>query len=246
MISITCFAFISKQGKKEGFFIYDDSADDDAAYQKVTNAGISSLGMIRMASLDGEGKVTDPRDLVSTGAYTIQNSNYGHLQAGMKLEQTDTNDGYKIRIEVYNSLDTPELLAYKDFYVGKLSAKSEVAGVNTAALSPREYTITFDPNGGNWNGSTTPITSTVKEGEPTPDSPADPKKVGYKFSGWNPNPADTPIVTEESLVWCPKASPKASIGPSKKMRFLSPRTPWSSCPETRVKSWENPGTGKTR
>ena len=52
------------------------------------------------------------------------------------------------------------------------------------------YSVTWKPNGGNWNGSTNNIEETYNYSEAI-KLPAPPKRNGYTFTGWSPTPAAT-------------------------------------------------------
>lgn len=53
-----------------------------------------------------------------------------------------------------------------------------------------KYTVTWDPNGGNWDGSTSNIVETYEYGA-TIDTPEDPTRENGIFKRWNPEPAST-------------------------------------------------------
>ena len=50
-----------------------------------------------------------------------------------------------------------------------------------------QYTVTWNPNGGNWNGSTVNIVQTYEYGAAI-NKPADPTRENGIFKGWTPNP----------------------------------------------------------
>ena len=60
----------------------------------------------------------------------------------------------------------------------------------TAAATKNSYTVTWNPNGGNWNGSTDNKVDYV-EFEDTVIQPAAPTKEGYTFAGWQPTVVET-------------------------------------------------------
>lgn len=47
-----------------------------------------------------------------------------------------------------------------------------------------EYKVQFDPNGGNWDGSSESIIQQVADGSIASVKPADPVRPGYTFTGW--------------------------------------------------------------
>ena len=57
-----------------------------------------------------------------------------------------------------------------------------------ATWTRTEYSMTFDPNGGNWNGSTDNIVNNVAYEVPV-TAPANPAMEGYTFDGWTYSPA---------------------------------------------------------
>lgn len=54
----------------------------------------------------------------------------------------------------------------------------------TAQWQVNSYTVTWNPNGGNWGGSTASIVETYEYGA-TIVQPAAPQRDGYRFTGWN-------------------------------------------------------------
>ena len=202
------FVSFSKESKKVGFYIASETTDDNPEnfkYKAVTDQDSISgednnLGKIYIRSVD----TSNPSDiftygLVSTGAYNIENSGYGSLQAGMKLTKTD--GGFKVRVEVYNGQETPELLSYKDFYVGRISASLTGIGVDT---SMDTYSITFDPNGGAFaDGSTSPKTYPgFFDGDVFEDIPQiGTHPNGYEFVGWSPTITDGKITVSGTATY---------------------------------------------
>ena len=71
----------------------------------------------------------------------------------------------------------------------QLSNGSSTINVVFAAIP---YTVTWDPNGGNWAGSTDNKVETYNYGASI-TKPADPTRTGYTFAGWEPEvPATMP------------------------------------------------------
>ena len=60
----------------------------------------------------------------------------------------------------------------------------------TAQWTINQYTVTWNPNGGKWGESTDKIVHTYNFGDPV-NSPADPTRDGYRFTGWNGTVAST-------------------------------------------------------
>ena len=60
----------------------------------------------------------------------------------------------------------------------------------TAVATKNSYTVTWNPNGGNWSGSADNKVDTV-EFEGTVTQPVDPTKEGYTFAGWEPTVVTT-------------------------------------------------------
>ena len=55
----------------------------------------------------------------------------------------------------------------------------------TAQWQVNSYTVTWNPNGGNWGGSTASIVETYEYGAKIVQ-PAAPQRDGYRFTGWSP------------------------------------------------------------
>ena len=78
----------------------------------------------------------------------------------------------------------------------------------------QEYKITFDPNGGNWSGSSSPRVITYKAGETITIAEA-PTRDGYTFLYWKGSeyqPGDSYIVTENhtfKAIWKEKNNPSS-------------------------------------
>lgn len=87
------------------------------------------------------------------------------------------------------------------YYDGNIATKIDVmpshnvtvTGYWTAQpVEVKEYTLTINPNGGTFNGSTEPFEATYAEGTVIPPV-ADPVRDGFKFIGWEPGvPATMP------------------------------------------------------
>ena len=69
----------------------------------------------------------------------------------------------------------------------QLSNGSSTINVVFAAIP---YTVTWDPNGGNWGGSTDSKVDTYNYGASI-TKPAEPTRTGYTFAGWSPTPASS-------------------------------------------------------
>ena len=54
----------------------------------------------------------------------------------------------------------------------------------------KQYTITWNPNGGNWGGSTSNIVETYEHGA-TLIQPAAPQRDSYRFTGWSPTVSES-------------------------------------------------------
>jgi hypothetical protein len=192
------FLSFAKEGKTEkvGFYIgAQTDGDSDVSYYPITDSETqakSYLGKIYRASKDGTGQVTDAESLVSDGAYNVKNATYGNLQAGMQiktiLDPTDPTviTGYEVIVEVYNGLETPQLLASKDFYVGTIS---ESANPDIVPYNSVKYTITFDANGGIFadDNSTQKIFENLPKDSVFTNIPIPPIKNGVTFLGWSPS-----------------------------------------------------------
>lgn len=90
-------------------------------------------------------------------------------------------------------------------YYFTIIAKGSGAYCNSEEISPREsyttlpqYTVRWNPNGGNWSGSTADKVDTY-DYQAAIAKPADPERNGYTFNGWNTTPAT--IMPAENLTY---------------------------------------------
>lgn len=61
---------------------------------------------------------------------------------------------------------------------------------------PVYHSVTWKPNGGNWAGSTANIVQDVEDGK-SATKPADPTRIDYTFTGWNPDDTAYKNVTSD-------------------------------------------------
>lgn len=149
---------------------------DDSDFAKV------NLGQISLAAIDSSNNIVSTYGLVSTGAYNIENSKNGSLQAGMQLKEHGS--GYEVRISIYNSSDTDKAIATKDFYVGRVtgdvSANMDVDDSGDSIT----YNLTFDPAGGRFDDNTAaPKSYTGLANGSIYDVP-NVTRDNYDFAGW--------------------------------------------------------------
>lgn len=74
-------------------------------------------------------------------------------------------------------------IQYGDYDADKKQALFELPMLQEPPAPTPEYTITVDPNGGNWDGDTTPKTEKIEEGKFF-TLPAAPTRTGYTFVCW--------------------------------------------------------------
>ena len=108
------------------------------------------------------------------GAYGIQSSvNYSVYDGIIEGKTAAVNDEAKI---------TGKVSGYE-----KVNSTKSIDGATYQTLYydiQTEYTITFNLNGGNINGSTTNPTATVQIGDALGTLPTEPTREGYTFDGW--------------------------------------------------------------
>ena len=184
-------------GTVGGFYVASETTDDNPEnfdFEAVTDNEIYSktnLGKLYLRNSDGSKKY----GLVSTGAYNINNSSDGSLQAGMQL--IEKGNGYEVIIRVYNGTDITTPLATKDFFVGFSEADMEVdsGGVDTGETT---FTVTFDPNGGTFSDNSTALKvySGFVSGSSVPVPTV--SHTSLTFDGWKPSVGEK--VTGNSVV----------------------------------------------
>ena len=140
---------------KVGFYMASNVGSAEPDYVAITDDSDFAkvnLGQINLAAIDSSNNIVSTYGLVSTGAYNIENSKNGSLQAGMQLKEHGS--GYEVRISIYNSSDSDEAIATKDFYVGRVtgdvSANMDVDDSGDSIT----YNLTFDPAGGRFDDNT--------------------------------------------------------------------------------------------
>ncbi len=178
-----------------GFYIATETTSDTDEttfeYSAVTDNTLyseSTLGKIYLASEDSEGNLSNIMGMVSTGAYNIENSSYGSLQAGMLLKET--SGGFEVRISVYNGSDIDTPLSVKDFYVGKIAASATSITVDDSG-DDETFTLRFNPNGGKFTEDDSTAVKTysglvrgIRFSIPVVES------EGRTFEGWQPDVGD--------------------------------------------------------
>lgn len=101
-----------------------------------------------------------------------------------EMEETPTRDGYTFEGWEPAISTTTKDVEYK--------AKWKV-------VEATKYSITFNPNNGNWDGSTGNKTLSVEKGQKP--QIADPTREGYAFKGWNPQLTVATKDTTYTAVW---------------------------------------------
>lgn len=70
------------------------------------------------------------------------------------------------------------------------------------------YQITYNPNGGNWSGSTSSVVHEVVQGE-NDSLPPNPTRSGYNFTGWSPSGAP-PTTVQQNYTYTAQWQPATS------------------------------------
>ena len=141
---------------KVGFYMASNIGSDEPDYIAVTDDADFAkvnLGQISLAAIDSSNNIVSTYGLVSTGAYNIENSKNGSLQAGMQLKEHGS--GYEVRISIYNSSGSDEAIATKNFYVGRVSGDVSANMDVDDSGDNITYNLTFDPAGGSFDDNTT-------------------------------------------------------------------------------------------
>ena len=127
-------------------------------------------------------------DAAAAGPYKLSfDPNGGHWSNG----STETVTGEFEYGETYSTTETPECDGFTFVRWVDESGKTWIDGSAvtenrsfTAEWAQNTYTVQFDPNGGNWDGSSESIIQQVAEGSIASIKPADPVRPGYTFTGW--------------------------------------------------------------
>ena len=115
------------------------------------------------------------------GSTTCANGNYIEGETVTLCTSTPSKTGYTFAGWTYS----PEVTITD----GKFTMPASNITI-TAQWTINQYTVTWDPNGGNWGGSTANIEHTYQYGDPI-NRPSDPTRDGYRFIGWNKTIAST-------------------------------------------------------
>ncbi|MBE5896676.1 MAG: hypothetical protein E7281_02830 [Lachnospiraceae bacterium] len=177
---------------KVGFYMASNVDSDEPDYVAITDDSDFAkvnLGQINLAAIDSSNNIVSTYGLVSTGAYNIENSKNGSLQAGMQLKEHGS--GYEVRISIYNSSGSDKAIATKDFYVGRVtgdvSANMDVDDSGDSIT----YNLTFDPAGGRFDDNTTaPKSYTGLANGSIYDVP-NVTRDNYDFAGWRGDDGST-------------------------------------------------------
>ena len=177
---------------KVGFYMASNVDSDEPDYVAITDDSDFAkvnLGQISLAAIDSSNNIVSTYGLVSTGAYNIENSKNGSLQAGMQLKEHGS--GYEVRISIYNSSGSDKAIATKDFYVGRVtgdvSANMDVDDSGDSIT----YNLTFDPAGGRFDDNTTaPKSYTGLANGSIYDVP-NVNRDNYDFAGWRGDDGST-------------------------------------------------------
>ncbi|MBQ6477088.1 MAG: InlB B-repeat-containing protein [Bacilli bacterium] len=103
-----------------------------------------------------------------------------------------TKTGYHGNNKWHVGSATGTLLSSTTSYTGKTLATATSTNIDSADASvtlyadydPNDYTVTFNPNGGTFQGTTSTSTKTVTYDSGTNSAPGVPTRTGYTFQGW--------------------------------------------------------------
>lgn len=138
------------------------------------------------ASEDGYGTFAGDVDY-----YDVSTSFKIYLEDGTEVEEgteTFVSKDKKIRVEytpVTGLTQKEDKTPYKnELYLYDASGNLAVFMVTFTVNPNANFTVTYDPNGGNWGGDTTPKTQTGMPGTNLALPDPAPTRTGYKFNGW--------------------------------------------------------------
>ena len=115
------------------------------------------------------------------GSTTCANDNYIEGETVTLCTSTPSKTGYTFAGWTYS----PEVTITD----GKFIMPASDVTI-TAQWTINQYKVTWNPNGGNWGGSTANIVETYEYGA-TIVQPAAPQRDGYRFTGWSPAVSST-------------------------------------------------------
>ncbi|MBO6155747.1 MAG: InlB B-repeat-containing protein [Lachnospiraceae bacterium] len=177
---------------KVGFYMASNVDSEEPDYVAITDDSDFAkvnLGQISLAAIDSSNNIVSTYGLVSTGAYNIENSKNGSLQAGMQLKEHGS--GYEVRISIYNSSGSDKAIATKDFYVGRVtgdvSANMDVDDSGDSIT----YNLTFDPAGGRFDDNTTASKSYTGLANGSIYDVPNVTRDNYDFAGWRGDDGST-------------------------------------------------------
>ena len=150
---------------------------------------ISGVATVEIAKKENSFTVETTKDLVYNGREQV-------LAEVIDIDGIENNIYYSIgtplnadNYDDIGSTDLPTATASGEYIIYFYAPASDnykgLSGIAKNTIAVKDTTLTVDPNGGIWNGTTE--VSTFTEGNGTTKTIADPTRAGYTFTGWTVN-----------------------------------------------------------
>ncbi|MBP3585949.1 MAG: InlB B-repeat-containing protein [Paludibacteraceae bacterium] len=160
-----------------------DNTGDYILYENVNNKKITKV-YFSVQMIGGENTSTmtiqtsdNGEEYVSKGSCSIS-SNSGGSQKNFTVEINASPKYVKLLYTKGSNIGLGKLF----FYTSSITYSNYTTSCNLL-----QHTVTWNPNGGNWDGNTNNKVQSYEEGE-TITPPLDPTREHYNFEGWSPTP----------------------------------------------------------
>ena len=120
-----------------------------------------------------------------SAAATYAMNSFGNGSYTSKSQTFDGDTELYVRFHCYNTT----AVRYVDNVSISYSGGTTYSDYTTTCDAQTSYSVTWNPNGGNWSGNTNYQVDSYEEGESI-SKPADPTRDGYTFNSWDPEPAN--------------------------------------------------------
>lgn len=146
-----------------------------------------------------EDKRSDKKEIEGTITSKIIENNENAIINNREIKNAATGGIYKLEIVTKSIRNTNTTI--KIIFTPKDSSNYESSSANYTIPSmniDNIYTVTLDPNGGNFSGSTDPRKFLILKGQKYGNNLVTPTRIGYTFGGWHTTKDSNNEVTSNS------------------------------------------------